>query len=465
MGTLFRKTYTKPVPVGAEIVTIKGKVCARWRARGGKTAVEEVATLDDGRQVVRTHSSTYYATYRNGDGRIVTVPTGCKGRGTAEQFLRELERDAERIRAGVVTHAELHRAERMAEPIDRHIDAYLATLAGSKMHRQNTGSYLCKLVGDCGWSCLADMRRADLETWLAAESRIVEGKPKRSARSRNAHQTAVVSFCNWCVDSAKVMPENPFARMAKASLDADPRRTRRALTIEEFQRLLEAARTAPERPAAKSVPKPGAMPRRPEVKLSGPERAELYIILVGTGLRVGELAKLKVRDILLDTKVPGIDLPARVGKNKKRNVFLPLRRDLVELLRPRVECRRPTDPVFDVPSSLIARFDADCKRAGVAKRDDRDLTVDIHSLRKTFNTWLAAAGVAPRIAQELMRHEDIDLTMGVYTDPKIFDLSAAVEALPLGMQLSMQCASAHPGTIESTDVHSADDRSEGRAAS
>ena len=56
--------------------------------------------------------------------------------------------------------------------------------------------------------------------------------------------------------------------------------------------------------------------------------------------------------------------------------------------------------------------------------------MDIHSLRVTFNTWLANAGVHPRIAQELMRHEDIDITMNVYTDAGLFDLSAAVEALP-----------------------------------
>src|SRR5262249_21778622 len=139
-------------------------------------------------------------------------------------------------------------------------------------------------------------------------------------------------------------------------------------------------------------------------------------------------------------------------------------RDLVELLRPRVEGRKPTDPVFHVPSSLIARFNADCKRAGIPKRDDRDKTVDIHSLRKTFNTWLAGAGVAPRVAQELMRHEDIDLTMGAYTDTALFDLSDAVEQLPL-MQFMMQWSDAHPGTTESTDVH-LDDRGEpGRAAS
>lgn len=463
MGTIFRKVYTREIPSGAQRVTVKGKPCIRWRGRGGKPITEEVATLD-GREVVRVHSGTYYATYRDGDNKVVTVSTGCRERSAAEQFLARLEREAERVRSGVVTHAEVHRAKRMAEPIGAHIDAYLATMAGSKMHRQNTESYLRTLVEACGWNSLADMKRSDLETWLAAESRIVGEKPKRSARSRNAYQTALVSFCNWCVKSAKAMPENPFAQMSKASLEADPRRTRRALTVDEMRRLLEAARTAPERPPSKSRAKPGAAPLRPEVKLSGPERAELYIVLLGTGLRVGELAKLKVRDIRLDTRVPGIDLPAKVGKNKKRNVFLPLRRDLVELLRPRVEGRKPTDLVFHVPASLIKRFDADCKRAGIPKRDDRDKTVDIHSLRKTFNTWLAGAGVAPRVAQELMRHEDIDLTMGAYTDTGLFDLSAAVETLPL-MQFMMQWNGAHPSPKVSTDVHSEDEGESRKPAS
>jgi integrase len=165
------------------------------------------------------------------------------------------------------------------------------------------------------------------------------------------------------------------------------------------------------------------------VKLTGPDRAILYLVLVQTGLRVGELAQILVRDVRLDDQACHIDLPAKVGKNR-REAIIPLRRDLVDALRPRLEGRAPTVVVFDVPSSLIARFNADCKRAGIPKRDDRDRTVDIHSLRKTFNTWLAKAGVAPRVAQELMRHQHIDLTMGVYTDPALFDLAEAVEALP-----------------------------------
>ena len=43
---------------------------------------------------------------------------------------------------------------------------------------------------------------------------------------------------------------------------------------------------------------------------------------------------------------------------------------------------------------------------------------------------LSKVGVPPRVAMQLMRHSRIDLTMKVYTDPKLFDLRGAVELLP-----------------------------------
>jgi hypothetical protein len=41
------------------------------------------------------------------------------------------------------------------------------------------------------------------------------------------------------------------------------------------------------------------------------------------------------------------------------------------------------------------------------------------------------AGVAPRTAQAAMRHSGIDLTMNVYTDPKLLDVAGAMDALPM----------------------------------
>jgi hypothetical protein len=57
-------------------------------------------------------------------------------------------------------------------------------------------------------------------------------------------------------------------------------------------------------------------------------------------------------------------------------------------------------------------------------------TLDVHALRTTFGTLLSANGVAPRTAQQAMRHSDIKLTMGVYTDRKLLDVAGALDALP-----------------------------------
>jgi hypothetical protein len=53
-----------------------------------------------------------------------------------------------------------------------------------------------------------------------------------------------------------------------------------------------------------------------------------------------------------------------------------------------------------------------------------------HALRTTFDTLLSKGGVAPRTAQSAMRHSDIKLTMGVYTDPALLDVRGALDALP-----------------------------------
>src|SRR5262249_17815173 len=66
----------------------------------------------------------------------------------------------------------------------------------------------------------------------------------------------------------------------------------------------------------------------------------------------------------------------------------------------------------------------------LASIDDQGHTVDFHSLRKTFVTNLTRSGAAPKTAQILARHSDINLTMNTYTMLGVMDQAAAVEALP-----------------------------------
>ncbi|MBI5298940.1 MAG: tyrosine-type recombinase/integrase [Deltaproteobacteria bacterium] len=56
--------------------------------------------------------------------------------------------------------------------------------------------------------------------------------------------------------------------------------------------------------------------------------------------------------------------------------------------------------------------------------------VTAHGLRKTFCSQLGRSGVHPKVAQRLMGHSDIRLTMDVYTEIGDEDLRNAVNALP-----------------------------------
>ena len=63
--------------------------------------------------------------------------------------------------------------------------------------------------------------------------------------------------------------------------------------------------------------------------------------------------------------------------------------------------------------------------AGIAKKDERGRTLDVHAMRTTFGTLMSKGGVSPRTAQVRDRPSDIRLTMNVYTDPKLLDICGA----------------------------------------
>ena len=91
--------------------------------------------------------------------------------------------------------------------------------------------------------------------------------------------------------------------------------------------------------------------------------------------------------------------------------------------------------MFNVPNGLVKILNRDLKMAGIPKRDDRGRTIDVHALRTTFGALMSKGGVAPRTAKAAMRHSKIDLTMNVYTDPRLLDVRGALDALP-GLLLS-----------------------------
>src|SRR3954470_16348925 len=76
-------------------------------------------------------------------------------------------------------------------------------------------------------------------------------------------------------------------------------------------------------------------------------------------------------------------------------------------------------------------------------------------MRTTFGTLLSRSGAAPRTAQAAMRHSDIKLTMGVYTDPRLLDVRGAVEKLPALPLPAGTGPVANAARATETDDHSA----------
>jgi len=73
---------------------------------------------------------------------------------------------------------------------------------------------------------------------------------------------------------------------------------------------------------------------------------------------------------------------------------------------------------------------ADLADAGIPYVDDSGRYADFHSLRHTTGSLLAASGVHPKVAQSIMRHSDINLTLGRYSHVFKGQESDAVAGLP-----------------------------------
>src|SRR5262245_44752711 len=106
MGTVYRKTVTKAVPAGAEVVTRKGSRFARWKDRRGRTRTAPLTVGQGGADRIVIESAKFVAKYRDGGGVVREVPTGCRDEVAARQVLADLERKAELVRSGVITAAE-----------------------------------------------------------------------------------------------------------------------------------------------------------------------------------------------------------------------------------------------------------------------------------------------------------------------------------------------------------------------
>ena len=232
-----------------------------------------------------------------------------------------------------------------------------------------------------------------------------------SAKSKNYYLQAIKQFCKWMVQDRRAN-ESPVKHLQSIDTVSDDPNERRALELDEMRRLLEAAQVGPD-----------------NFGMTGYERALLYRMAAETGLRANELRSLKQSSFDFES----CTVTVKVGstKNSKKAV-LPLKEETATAMQQFLAGKMPKAPAFKLPSKyrMADMIRADCEVAGIDCEDNGRGKVDFHSLRHTTGTLLAASGVHPKVAQTIMRHSDINLTMSIYTHTLTGQESQAIANLP-----------------------------------
>ena len=286
---------------------------------------------------------------------------------------------------------------RDAEAFDRHLRGE----RGLSPHtRRGYLGDVRSLAGHVGEDVLPEAVGADhVRGWLAG----LHGT--RSAATLGRRLAGVRAFFRYLQREGRVGLD-PTAGLPAPKL---PKRAPRPMSVDDCHVLVERADAAP---AAK--PAPGAASARFAALAPLRDRA-LIELLYGTGIRVGELAALDVRDVDLhrgDVRV--------MGKGSKERV-VPLPAQTREALRAWLDARRGPgllgEPLF---ISLRPRRTPAARRLGV--RDVRRILekraraggvsdhVHPHRLRHSYATHLLDMGADLREIQELLGHASLSTT-------------------------------------------------------
>lgn len=250
---------------------------------------------------------------------------------------------------------------------------------------------------------LPDIRLSTVETLLRT---LQDGRTPKTVAN---YAETIAAFCDWCVER-NYLPDDPLKDLRP--LDTTPQSHRRAMTVEEITRLLEACASS---------------------------RRLLLETAFLTGLRANELRNLTVQH--LDVKRCGLLLDATWTKNRKPG-FQPLPLALsarlhafsgqaralyekhygAQLARSAI----PEHPLLYVPSHPARSLDTDLAAAGITKVTPAG-KIDFHAVRLAYINLVIESGATVKEAQELARHATPQLTMNVYGRAREERLWNAVE--------------------------------------
>ena len=465
MADIFRRSYTQPIPPGAELIDVNGTPSAKFKQRGRRKAT--IAPLTDDGQQVRVASPFWYARVK---GKVVKL---FADEMASRQRLAELVRKTERQESGLRDPFEEHRKRPIAEQIDDWASD-LRNRGKTKSHIRSTTGCVKRLVEACKFERIDDVSASRIEKYLAdlradgpalrpldrmkdeytkaevaaalginktAIGSLVKrhrlqatgnGKARRypratvealrerrdrgvSIKTSNLYLSGMKAFCNWLVRDRRI-DANPIIHLKGLDPQHDRRHDRRFLDEAELGSVINAAEKS-------AVEFRG---------LTGTDRAMLYRLACTSGFRASELAALCPKDF--GQAEPIVTLSGSYTRNKKP-AEQPLPEEVAELLREYLAAKPANKPVWPGKwyESAVDMLRIDLDAAGIpyaVEGPDGPAFADFHSLRHSYVALLDKMGVTLKEAMQLARHSDPKLTMKIYGKARRHDLAGAAGRLP-----------------------------------
>ena len=245
-----------------------------------------------------------------------------------------------------------------------------------------------------GWRRVADASALDLLRHLE--------RSKWSPSTRNHYPDAAMQFYRWLHRDGRI-PKNPIGDVPRFKVAFTGTSDRAAFTEDELRRLIDRNRRL--------------------------YRADVYALMVFSGLRWVEASRLQVRDIRQEDDGYPIVVPRGKDKSNRGDV-IELPDELAPIIERLVGDRGPTGRLLQSGCPTRHTFKRDCERAGIERMRGDGSRIVRYSSRDTYTSLLRVLARSTDQVRALTRHT----TRGMedrYTDRKTQGLRTLVNAMPI----------------------------------
>lgn len=345
-------------------------------------------------------TDTYSARHRfAGDSRPTTISLHVTRKDVAEKKAREWVAREERVRAGLIVDPV--EAETAQEPIAELVEEFRESLKARGLETD----YVRKPVQRCrdlfkslGWKRVADANALELRRRLE--------RSNWSATTRNHYLDAAMQFYRWLHRDGRI-PRNPIGDVPRFKVAYTETYDRAAFTNDELVRLID--------------------PQTDDKRRL--YRADVYALMVFSGLRWVEAKRLQVRDIRRDAEGFAVFIPR--GKDKaNRGDVIELPRELDPVIERLIGQRGAAELLLHGGCPTRRTFRLDCERAGIERERADGSRIVRYSSRDTYTSLLRVVARSNDQVRALTRHT----TRGMeerYTDRKTQGLRSVVNKMPV----------------------------------